>query len=675
MRTCASDAGVNSPNAVIPFVAKSQSRTWMQILLTHLSRNKCQQTTNHRIHHPFPHLDYGVGMLKRRCLMGLTMAWLAACGSEQGASNQVGHAEPGVPESDPATQSAEDTVVEGTYSSTTAVGGLLHVLDDGTQLVGSDILADKVVLFDLPSGALVAEHTFPVYSEPSALDEDTNGNIWVSLRSGGHAVALDRETLAPVASIRTCPEPRGIDADGDGSMWMACASGELVHFNVHGVINSFLLDSDLRDVVVETDQIFVSRLRTAEVLEVSRAGVIQKRDRPPSATYSLFLDGPGSRPTDVTFHPGVAWKMAAHPEGGVTVLHQRMSATQLRTAPFSERTSQQPAYYGPPENPNGACAGVVHTALTRMGGLIEASTGVIDQAAVPTDFAHGNDAIYVAVAGSQPRTASPEGVIALDFEAWNMSRNCVVPDRAPVGDRSATSVEILPDGRIATMSLHPTVIAIDFREVYRGTSRAAENTGYHLFHRNASLGVACATCHPDGLDDGHTWEFDDLGLRRTQNLTGGLLNTAPFHWDAEFEDLHELMDEVFVRRMGGSELSDAEVDALGLWMHDLRAPVTTPFASLSDLAKGAELFEAARCSACHVGDTLSDGLSHDVGTGGAFQTPSLRGVGARAPLMHDGCAKTMLERFEPACGGENHGQLTGMTEADIRKLSAYVQSL
>ena len=45
--------------------------------------------------------------------------------------------------------------------------------------------------------------------------------------------------------------------------------------------------------------------------------------------------------------------------------------------------------------------------------------------------------------------------------------------------------------------------------------------------------------------------FAKLGPRRTQNLRGGVSQTAPFHWDGEFKDLSGLMGDVFAKRMSG----------------------------------------------------------------------------------------------------------------------------
>jgi len=55
--------------------------------------------------------------------------------------------------------------------------------------------------------------------------------------------------------------------------------------------------------------------------------------------------------------------------------------------------------------------------------------------------------------------------------------------------------------------------------------------------------------------------------------------------------------------------------------------------------------------------------------------PSLLGVGYREPLMHDGCAATLKDRFDGTCGGEMHGTLLGLSDQNRADLVAYLQTL
>lgn len=87
--------------------------------------------------------------------------------------------------------------------------------------------------------------------------------------------------------------------------------------------------------------------------------------------------------------------------------------------------------------------------------------------------------------------------------------------------------------------------------------------------------------------------------------------------------------------------------------------------ALSDPAKrGLALFQGkAKCTRCHVGFNMTDGIFHNLGVGmnapepdwgrfkvtqvekdkGAFKTPTLRDIQKTAPYMHDGSQKTLEE--------------------------------
>lgn len=82
------------------------------------------------------------------------------------------------------------------------------------------------------------------------------------------------------------------------------------------------------------------------------------------------------------------------------------------------------------------------------------------------------------------------------------------------------------------------------------------------------------------------------------------------------------------------------------------------------------------CADCHAGERLTNNESETVGTGLKLQVPSLLGVGARAPFMHDGCAVDLTSRFGAYCGGgDDHGKTSQLDAAQIADLVAYLESL
>jgi len=142
-------------------------------------------------------------------------------------------------------------------------------------------------------------------------------------------------------------------------------------------------------------------------------------------------------------------------------------------------------------------------------------------------------------------------------------------------------------------------------------------------------------------------------------------------------DLGHLVSEVFTGRMSGPALSPRQVDALGAWLDELPRPVVAMPSDNSAVERGRTLFYGeAQCAACHSGPLYTNNATVDVGTGGAFQVPSLIGVSFRLPVMHSGCARTLRDRFEPGCGGgDAHGRTSHLTEAQIQDLIAFLETL
>jgi mono/diheme cytochrome c family protein len=206
------------------------------------------------------------------------------------------------------------------------------------------------------------------------------------------------------------------------------------------------------------------------------------------------------------------------------------------------------------------------------------------------------------------------------------------------------------------------------------------DAGHDLFHLDTRGGIACAQCHPEGAEDGRVWKFSPLGDRRTQAVHVGLEGTEPFHWSGNLPNLQDLVDEVFVHRMGGSPPSSSELERLKHWLFALRPPAPIVDSETPAAVRGRALFESPEvgCTTCHAGTAVAKSESEDVGVESPlkFQIPSLRGVGYRAPFLHDGCATTLRERFDPSCGGgDRHGTTSQLSSADIDDLIAHLQSL
>ena len=57
---------------------------------------------------------------------------------------------------------------------------------------------------------------------------------------------------------------------------------------------------------------------------------------------------------------------------------------------------------------------------------------------------------------------------------------------------------------------------------------------------------------------------------------------------------------------------------------------------LTAAKRGFAVFQKASCNACHVPPIFAKAENEDIGSGGAFNVPSLRGLANTAPYFHDG---------------------------------------
>jgi mono/diheme cytochrome c family protein len=137
------------------------------------------------------------------------------------------------------------------------------------------------------------------------------------------------------------------------------------------------------------------------------------------------------------------------------------------------------------------------------------------------------------------------------------------------------------------------------------------------------------------------------------------------------------MDEVFVGRMSGLRQSPRRIRLMARFIDDLPAFPASPAVDPDASDRGQALFTDAKvgCADCHAGPQLTSKENKDIGRGELLQVPSLVGIAGRAPYMHDGCAATLRDRFDPACGGDKHGDVSGLSEAQLADLIAYLETL
>ena len=126
--------------------------------------------------------------------------------------------------------------------------------------------------------------------------------------------------------------------------------------------------------------------------------------------------------------------------------------------------------------------------------------------------------------------------------------------------------------------------------------------------------------------------------------------------------------------MGGGVPNPQQIKVLERFIDSLPALPARANLDAERSQNGQSLFTSKGCTTCHSGAHYTNNTTTDVGTGSAFQVPQLVNIGYRVPVMHDGCAKTLLDRFDPSCGGDSHGA-QDLTDAEKQDLAEYLESL
>lgn len=563
-------------------------------------------------------------------------------------------------------------------------GGTLLMTRDGTTAVAADPDRDRVVLVDVAGRSLRATVALPAGSEPGRAIEDKAGLVHVVLRGAGEIADIAPSTGAIVGRRAVCPAPRGIGyVAGRNELLVACAGGELVHLPAASgaATRTSQVARDLRDVVVDGDgTVMVTRMRTADVLVIDALDNIVDHARAPSANMGF---GDAS--------PNTAWRTVAIPGGGgVLMTHQRASEQVVQTTPGGYGEGGGDSFCGP------SGASIVHSTATvfrQRGGVVQsaAASPILADVVLPVDVAvtgDGQRAAVVSAGNAYVPGASQVTVVALaSLDGRGSSCEFSLQETRPV-EGEAIAVAYAKSGDLFVQTREPSTLQIVAGSVPANSARSVViplggesrfDTGFAVFHANSSAGLACASCHAEGGDDARTWQFADLGPRRTQSLRGGIVGRAPYHWSGDEADFTNLVSDVFVGRMSGPQLDDGQTRALTRWVDGIPALPAPAIADANAVVRGRQLFNDPKvgCASCHSGALHTDNRMADVGTTGRFKTPSLVNVAARAPFMHDGCAPTLRDRFTSTIcgGGDQHGTTSKLAPTQIDDLVAYLETL
>lgn len=235
--------------------------------------------------------------------------------------------------------------------------------------------------------------------------------------------------------------------------------------------------------------------------------------------------------------------------------------------------------------------------------------------------------------------------------------------RVPLGGRPL-GVAFTPDGRRVVVANYLAnalqVVDIDSAKVTAtiplgGPDQPSlAHRGEAVFYdagRSFNQWYSCHSCHTDGHTNGGL--FDTLNDGRYENLKKvvslrAVTRTGPWTWHGWQNDLRASLQKSFETTMRGPAPSDDDLDALLAFLQTLDhvPPVKT---EPEAVRRGEQVFQSRRCNECHkppdftADEVYEVGLESSDDTYKGFNPPSLRGVGRRAPFLHDGRAQTLDE--------------------------------
>lgn len=520
-------------------------------------------------------------------------------------------------------------------------GGTTVVSRDSSVAVVSEPVLSQLLMVDLKTKAVTKRIELRPGDNPGRCVEGAiAGEFFCVLRTGSAVVRVraQQASWVPLQRAFVCAEPRGIAfAQTDQTLRVACDGGELVTMQTQRgalqVTRSQQLEAGLDDVLLMTgaapeSEIWVSRKRRAKIFRLSRT--------------SGELLGTTEPPSDSRAAATTAARLLRDPStGGAFLLHEVGSLLPLLS-------------WG------GGCVNCDPSlrAMDLKGNLSPSPLKLVgasprggnERLSVPLDMAIRGDSVAVVAAGNRPLSGGSDGrstvwlgdrsklttPISLPREAMAIAV-AATKDRFVVQTIGRSSLWLVSDSQPSEeIVLDPRPQSIRGVELYYGS--------------NASIGLACASCHPGGQDDGNVWEVRlgrDEFRGRSMNLLGTLEGRTAYRHGGKFSSLQTLVDSDL--KSINQERSIPDSASLTAWLLALKAPwVMAPASDAEQLAQGKALYDAT-CASCHGTDKPTSHKVSLVEGEPPLVSPLLTDLNNRAPYLHDGCATTLDMVFDGSC--------------------------
>lgn len=608
----------------------------------------------------------------------MLMAFLAACNAEEPYTIQEGKAEFAP------TSTTEITAVPllltpiNTPSALPKLPAMTNSQSSkmlalaGDMLVTVNMDSDSVTLVDVAEESVIAEISVGDDPRTVAITPD-NTYALITLR-GDNAIAivnLDTQELEDVVSV--CHMPYGVVVD-ERRAYVSCFADDIIvvlNLESHEILYRMSVQDAPAGLVISGNWLLSTHFYSGFV-------TVFNIERTPVVVGSVNVEPDGNLASTIVFSP----------DGERAYIPQTRTGLALVSLQFMQDWFP--------------VIGVLD--LETMSGDRDArlTISMVDGAAnMPFDAAFADDGqlLYVTLAGN-------DTVLAIDLESQQTQARFDVGanPRGIVLDGKRIFVSNVLDG---TLSIISTTEETDVKTI-QVTDLLLDPLllrGKVLFHQaDAPImsdgAISCATCHFDGGMDGRTWINFRSGPRNTPAL-GGIADMSPYNWSGDMNELHDTIEDQIRNVMLGDGLihdgsfdptidfvdtgRSEDLDALVTYVVSLEpwsSPYREPDGSLSESAqRGMQLFLSGspNCG-CHTPPLYTDleqhnlaGAAFSVENYGEFDTPTLRGLWATAPYMHDGVAQTLeevLTRTDPV-----HSVADTLTDQQLADLVAFLLSL
>lgn len=557
----------------------------------------------------------------------------------------------------------------------------------------------------LPLFALPDARAHRAYSSASmAYDEDTRTLVATNMLSNSVSIVLPAQgRVAAEVSVGIDPRTVAITADGVRAVVANRGDGTLSILDIRGAVvtNTVPLGGYPYGVVVgENERAYVTLQGGGAVVEVDlNSATVLRRFPAPDMPSGIALWGDFLYVThfwsgDVSQIYIPSGQIVARTQtGGANGVSQSITLDITRGTAYLPQTLSNP--YNQALTYDSAAAPVVNTLDLRALTTVRGARIPIDQRDRPVNMPFDvaldrfQQRLYIVSAGSDSLTvidlndgrvrghvqvgASPRAVLLNRDNSIAYVHNAFDATITTIQTSNLTITDVLP---ISAVNL-PTDQLIGGQLFYNATDGRTSRDAW----------LSCANCHFDGMSDGRVWQGFSGGGRNTP-LLFGLEETAPYNWAGDFDELADI--EIKLRDLqGGRGLTDlsqpnapegdphaglsVDLDSLVAYLNSLPTPAS-PYAETDAelLAQGEAVFTEQGCAGCHGAPTFTSLQPADVGTGGTFDTPSLRWLWMSAPYFHDGRAATLDAVFaQPGA----HQLVGSVGQDEISALIAYLLTL